>query len=92
MSIPDTKKRSFQNVIVRLVQKRTGHEYSPERLIDALNNISCSHEGGNLYLFDYRSDISNALGKAFDLDFTIQDIDHIHLSCGKSSTNTNFPR
>jgi len=57
-------------VIVRLIQKRTGLEYSPEKLIDAMNSISCSHEGGNLYLFDYRSDASDALGKAFGIDFT----------------------
>ena len=59
-------------VIVRLIQKRTGHEYSPEELIEAMNGISCSHEGGNLYLFDYRSDTSDALGAAFGIDFTMQ--------------------
>jgi len=48
------------------------HEYSPEELIEAMNGISCSHEGGNLYLFDYRSDISDALGAAFGIDFTMQ--------------------
>jgi transposase len=57
-------------VIVRLIQKRTGYEYSPEKLIEAMNNISCSNESGNLYLFDYRSDISDALGEAFGIDFT----------------------
>jgi transposase len=57
-------------VIVRLIQKRTGYMYSPEKLIEAMNNISCSHEGGNLYLFNYRSDVSDALGAAFGLDFT----------------------
>jgi transposase len=59
-------------VIVRLMQKRTGFEYSPEKLIDALNNVSCSHEGGNLFLFDYRSDVSDALAKAFGFDFAMQ--------------------
>jgi len=57
-------------VMVRLMQKRTGFEYSPEKLVDALNRISCSHEGGNLFLFDYRSDVSDALGEAFGIDFT----------------------
>jgi transposase len=59
-------------VIVRLIQKRTGYEYSPEKLIDAMNNISCSHEGGNLYLFDYRSDVCDSLGEAFGIDFTLE--------------------
>jgi transposase len=57
-------------VIVRLIQKRTGFEYSPGKLINAMNNISCSLEGANLYLFDYRSDVSDALGNAFGIDFT----------------------
>jgi hypothetical protein len=58
-------------VIIRLVQRRTGHAYSPEKLIDAMNKISCSYEGSNLYLFDYRSDVSNELGKAFGIDFSM---------------------
>jgi transposase len=57
-------------VIIRLIQKRTNHKYSPEKLIDALNNISCSLEGENLFLFDYRDDITDVLGDAFGIDFT----------------------
>ena len=57
-------------VIVRLIQKKTSYAYSSEKLIETVNAISCSHEGGNLYLFDHRSDISDALGKAFDTDFS----------------------
>jgi transposase len=57
-------------VIVRLIQKRTGNMYSPEKLIETMNAISCSHEGGNLYLFDHQSDVADALGNAFGLDFT----------------------
>ena len=59
-------------VIVRLIQKRTGYKYSPEKLIEAMNSLSCSHEGGNLYLFDFRNDVTDALGEAFNLDFTMQ--------------------
>ena len=59
-------------VIVRLTQKKTGYMHSPEKLIEALNNISCSHEGGNLFLFDYRSEVSDDLGKAFGIDFTME--------------------
>jgi len=57
-------------VIIRLIQKKTGYEYSPEKLIEAMNGISCSHDGGNLYLFDYRTEVTDALGEAFNLDFT----------------------
>jgi transposase len=58
--------------IVRLIQKRTNHKHSPARLIEAMNCISCSHESENLFLFDYRSEVSDDLGEAFGLDFTRQ--------------------
>jgi len=58
-------------VIVRLIQKKTDNTYSSKKLIETMNAISCSHEGGNLYLFDHRSEISDALGKAFDIDFSM---------------------
>jgi hypothetical protein len=35
-----------------------------------LGGDTCSLEEENLYLFDYRSDVTDSLGKAFDLDFT----------------------
>lgn len=57
-------------VILRLIQRLTGHLYSPERIVKCLNNISCSHEEDNLYLFDYRSELSDAIGEALDIDFT----------------------
>jgi len=57
-------------VVIRLIQKRTGYKHNPEKLIEAMNNISCTHESENLYLFDYRDDITDDLGKAFGIDFT----------------------
>lgn len=59
-------------VIVRLIQKRIGGGYSAASLIDAMNKISCSHAGENLFLFDFRNKTSDELGKAFNLDFTRQ--------------------
>jgi transposase len=59
-------------VILRLIQKRTGHVHSTASLIEAMNRISCSHEGGILFLFDYRSDVSDDIGNAFGLDFSMQ--------------------
>jgi len=58
-------------VIIRLIQKKTGHEFSVEELTETMNKISCSHEGGNLYLFDHQSDVADALSKAFDIDFSM---------------------
>lgn len=57
-------------VILRLIQKKTYHKFTPEQIISCLNDISCSLEHTNLYLFDYRSKISDEIGKAFDIDFT----------------------
>ena len=59
-------------VIIRLIQKHTGFRHSPARLIEAMNNISCSNESENLYLFDDRSDISDDLSQAIGIDFTKQ--------------------
>jgi len=57
-------------VILRLIQKKTDYKFTPEQIITCLNNISCSLEHTNLYMFDYRSNISNCIGEAFDIDFT----------------------
>jgi transposase len=56
--------------IMRIIQKKTGKLYSAEKIVECLNRISCSNEHENIYLFDYRSEISDAIGKALDIDFT----------------------
>ena len=57
-------------VILRLIQKKTDYQFTPKQIITCLNKISCSLEHTNLYLFDYRSNISNCIGEAFGIDFT----------------------
>jgi transposase len=57
-------------VIIRLIQKKTNRQYSAERIIECLNKIACSNEQDNLYLFDYRSEISDTLGNVLGIDFT----------------------
>lgn len=57
-------------VILRLIQKKTDYKFTPEQIISCLNNINCSLEHTNLYMFDYRSNISNCIGEAFGIDFT----------------------
>jgi transposase len=56
--------------VIRLIQKKAGKQYSAARIVDALNKIECINEMGNIYLFGFRSEISDALGKAFGIDFT----------------------
>jgi len=57
-------------LIVRLIQKKTGYCFTPEKIVETLNNISCSLEHENIYLFDCRNGIIEAIGKAFGIDFT----------------------
>lgn len=57
-------------VILRLIQKKTNYKFTPEQIISCLNDISCSLEHTNLYIFDYRSIISDCIGEAFSIDFT----------------------
>ena len=55
--------------ILRLIQKKIGKKYSAATIIDCLNKIECINEYENIYLFGYRSEISDTLGNAFGLDF-----------------------
>jgi transposase len=56
--------------ILRIIQKKTGKLYSAEKIVECLNKISCSNEQENIYLFDYRSELSDAIGHALGIDFT----------------------
>jgi len=56
-------------VILRLIQKKTNYMFTPEQIATCLKNISCSLEHQNTYLFDYRSNISDEIGKAFSINF-----------------------
>ena len=57
-------------VIVRLIQKKTAYRFTPEQVATCLYNISCSLEHENIYLFDYRTHVSDVIGEAFGIDFT----------------------
>ena len=75
-------------VIIRLIQKLTDRRYSPERIIQCLNKVSCSHEQDNLYLFNYRSEISDHIGGKLGLDLTrkrlqLAEIKNILANCKK---------
>jgi len=57
-------------VILRLIQKKTNRCFSAEKILACLNSIACSHEQENIYLFDYRSETSDTIGKALGIEFT----------------------
>ncbi len=56
--------------IIRILEKKTDNLYSAEKIIECLRSIACSNEHENIYLFDYRSEVSDAIGKAMGIDFT----------------------
>ncbi len=56
--------------IMRIIQKKTSKLYSAEKIVECLNKISCSNEHENIYLFDYRSELSDAIGEALGIDLT----------------------
>ena len=55
---------------MRIIQKKAGKFYSAEKIVECLDAISCSNEHENIYLFDHRSEGSDAIGKASEMDFT----------------------
>jgi transposase len=57
-------------MIIRLIQKTTNRRFSAEKIVSCLNNITCSNEQDNLYLFNYRSEISDMIGNKLGIDFT----------------------
>jgi transposase len=56
--------------ILRLIQKKINWKYSAAKIIECLNKIECINEHENIYLFGYRSAISDLLGKSFGIDFS----------------------
>jgi len=75
-------------VIIRLIQKLTDRRYSAEKIVQCLNRISCSHEQDNLYLFNYRSEMSDDIGSKLGIDFTrkrlqLAEIKNILAKCKK---------
>jgi transposase len=56
--------------ILRIIQKKISKLHSTEKIIECLNKIECILEESNIYLFGYRSELSDLLGKTFGIDFT----------------------
>jgi hypothetical protein len=58
--------------ILRLIQKKTDWQFSAQSIIDCMNHIQCMHEYENVYLFAFRTPLADALGQAFDIDFSMK--------------------
>ena len=57
-------------VVLRLLQRETGWKYSSDIITETLNQISCIREQDNIYLFGYRSQVSDGIGDVLGIDFT----------------------
>jgi len=57
-------------VIARILQYRVKKKYNASRILESLSKVCCSHIKENYYLFDYRDEVTDAVGKALDIDFT----------------------
>lgn len=57
-------------VLTRILQHATDHKFSAACLLDEISKISCSHIQENFYLFDHASEVTLAIGQAFNIDFT----------------------
>ena len=56
--------------ILRIMQKQTDRKFSSAKIIDCLSNIVCLREFENVFLFGYRSIVSDKLCDAFDVDLS----------------------
>ena len=81
-------------VVLRLIQRETGWKYSSDVITETLNKISCIREQDNIYLFGYRSQASDDIGKALSVDFTrkhmrLSEIKNLIKNCKKADGNSD---
>jgi transposase len=58
--------------IGRLLEIRLRHKYPMVRILEALRSVNCSHLDQNIYLFDYRNEITDELNKVFELNIGVK--------------------
>jgi transposase len=56
--------------ISRILQHKVGGKYSASRILESLGGVCCSHVKENYYMFDYRDEVTDAVGQALDIDFS----------------------
>jgi len=76
-------------LISRIVEMRIGREYTIERIIESLRKVACSNVYQNIWTFDYTDEVTDALSKAFGIDFnrkflTLSEIKNILASTKKT--------
>jgi len=56
--------------ISRILQYRLGSKFPVSRIMESLGNVCCSHIKENIYMFDYRDDITDAISETFGIDLS----------------------
>jgi transposase len=56
--------------ISRIIQHRLGNNFSSSRILESLGNVCCSLIKENIYMFDYRDDVTDTLSEPFGIDFS----------------------
>lgn len=56
--------------LLRLLEIELEQQFSPERLIESLNQLSVTYLTQNYYMLDYRDEVTEALSERLGIDFT----------------------
>jgi len=56
-------------VIIKLLQKKTGDQYSSGKMLDSLAKSCCVNFHGSHYVFDHNDEVLDAVGNAVGIDF-----------------------
>ncbi|MDR1489087.1 MAG: IS1634 family transposase [Desulfovibrio sp.] len=57
-------------VLIRLLQKKLGDQYSTTQIIESLRQIECVRMDMNRYIFGYFDEVARAIGAQTGIDFT----------------------
>jgi len=57
-------------ILIRLLEIKTKHRYSPTRLIEAMKKCSASKLTENIWLFDYKDEVLDSIGEGLGIDFS----------------------
>jgi len=56
--------------ISRILQHKVGNRFPASRILESLGNVCCSLVKENYYMFDYRDEVTDAVGEALGIDFS----------------------
>jgi len=59
-------------LLLRCLQTKTEFHFSARRLVDSLNSYSGSKLEENLFVFDHRDEVLDAVGRACNIDFSLK--------------------